>query len=65
MRTSAIYLEIECKKAAKAFDMDDHFLRSLANHIAKKKTVTEREEAISFLLSKFVEAQNCQTSAQQ
>jgi len=37
MRTSAIYLEIECKKAAKAFDMDDHFLRSLANHIAKKK----------------------------
>ena len=65
MRTSEIYLEIECNKAAKAFDMDLHFLRSLANHIAKKKTVTEREEAITFMLSKFREAQNCQTPAQQ
>jgi hypothetical protein len=64
MRTSEIYLNIECDKAAKAFDMDAHFLKSLTSHIAKKKTVTEREEAITFLLSKFIEAQNCQTPSQ-
>jgi hypothetical protein len=65
MRTSEIYLNIHCDKAAKAFDMDAHFLKSLTSHIAKKKTVGEREDALVFLLSKFIETQNCQTPAQQ